>query len=66
MAVPDCTELLAWDWAYEVRSEMQIEALYVLYEKFIHIQAVKILAHDNRSQLQVRRYNYIPIQLLKF
>lgn len=51
MAVPNCTELLAWDWAYEVRSEMQIEALYVLYEKFTHIQAVKILAHVNRSQL---------------
>lgn len=64
MAVPDCTELLAWDWAYEVRSEMQIEALYLLYEEFIHnmvsnysiilyyiIQSVKIIEHDNCFQL---------------
>lgn len=51
MAVPDCTELLAWDWAYDVRSEKEIEALYLLYEEFIHIQAVKILAHDNCFQL---------------
>lgn len=65
MAVPDCTELLAWDWAYDVRSE-EIEALHLLYEEFIHIQAVKILAHVNCFQLLIRRYNYIPIQSVKF